>query len=832
MSGGPLYKPDCYTKSLPQPFQAWFVSRQWNLREHQAHLIEQARCTQDSLLVAPTGGGKTLAGFLPSLIELAGSADAHGLHTLYLSPLKALAVDIARNLQHPCTEMDLPIRIETRTGDTPAAKRERQRHTPPDILLTTPEQLALMLSHPWARHFFSNLKCVILDELHALVTSKRGDLLSLGLARLRALAPAMRITGLSATVANIKSLQGYISKGNTPDTVALIEGAKGAAPTINLLQSQQEIPWSGHMARYAYKEVYAAIKSAKTALVFTNTRAQAEILFSELWKINNDNLAIALHHGSLDVGQRRKVEAAMVAGTLQAVICTSTLDLGIDWGDVDLVIQIGAPKGAARLVQRIGRANHQLHVSSQALLVPSNRFEVLECHAARLAVEANTLDNETDRLGGMDVLAQHIWGRAAAEEFTTTELYEEVTSAYPYSHLTYDSFLQVLNFVSTGGYALQAYDRYKRIVPTPDGKYKIRDARSARQYRLNVGTIVEAPNLTVRLARIRKGQDGKPIRPSSYSGKKLGTIEEWFIDHLSPGDTFLFSGQVLRFEAVVDMEAYVSRAEGAPVKIPSWAGGKFPLSTHLAKRVRKIIATPGSWSKLPMPVQEWLMLQNESSTVPKSDELLIETFPHKGRYFLVCYPFEGRLAHQSLGMLLTKRLERAGLQPLGFCPTEYALSVYCRKPLDRVDMTDLFNKDMLGDDLESWLAEAALMKRTFRDCSLIAGLIERRHPGQEKSGRQVTFSTDLIYDVLKEHEPDHILLQAAWQDAASGFLDLQRLGDMLIRVENKINHKALEHVSPLAVPVMLEIGRETVPGGATEHILAELEEQLLNETAL
>ncbi|MEQ1930489.1 MAG: ligase-associated DNA damage response DEXH box helicase [Parvularculaceae bacterium] len=792
---------------LPDKFAQWFAARGWSLRAHQAACLEAARRGASSLLIAPTGGGKTLAGFLPSLIELEEGVAGAGLHTLYVSPLKALAVDVARNIGAPIREMELGVSFETRTGDTPTSRRLRQRHSPPDVLLTTPEQLALLLAAPRAGRMFSGLKVVILDELHAMTGSKRGDLLALGLARLRKLAPDLRSTGLSATVADPAPLLAFLGP-----SAELIRAAGGAKPVVRVHDSEGRIPWSGHSARHAFAEVYDAIRGARLTLVFVNTRSQAEMTFQALWSMNDDNLPIALHHGSLDVERRRKVEAAMVRGSLRAVVCTSTLDLGIDWGDVDLVIQIGAPKGASRLTQRIGRANHRMDEPSSALLIPGNRFEVLECLAARDAIDEGALDGDrTDRAGALDVLAQHILGMACAAPFLSDDLYKEVRTAAPYAMLLRADFDHALEFVACGGYSLKSYDRFRRIVKGPDGLYRIRNAAVAQQYRMNVGTIVEAPAVSIRLA----GKTGR--RP----GPRLGTLEEWFVEGLAPGDTFLFAGEVLRFEGTDGADALVTRAPGQSAKIPTWNGAKFPLTTYLAERVRRMIADRDSWRSMPEALREWLDLQGDVSQLPAPDELLAETFPYTNRFFLVCYPFDGRLAHQTLGMLLTRRLERLGLQPLGFTPTEYSLSIWGRRDLSGVDLDALFDEDMLGDDLEAWLGESTLMKRTFRDCAVIAGLIERRYPGQQKSGRQVSFSADLIYNVLKEHEPGHLLMKAAWADAAGGFLDLARLQALLARIKGRIRLVKLSGVSPLAVPVMLEINKMTIYGEAQEEMLKE-----------
>jgi ATP-dependent helicase Lhr and Lhr-like helicase len=829
--------------SLPPNVLAWFAARGWAPREHQLAIFAKAEAGENALLIAPTGAGKTLAGFLPSLVDIERRKGRGGLHTLYISPLKALAVDIARNLATPVEEMGLPIRLETRTGDTSPSKRQRQRRDPPDILLTTPEQLALLLASADGRSLFADVERIVIDELHAIVTSKRGDLLALGLARLRTLAPQMRALGLSATVRDPDELTRWLvgqtqAKGK-PAKAALVTAPAGAAPEVAILDTREHLPWSGHTSRHALAEVYARIKAAHMVLVFVNTRALAEFVFQELWRLNDENLPIALHHGSLDVAQRRKVEAAMASGKLKAVVCTSTLDLGVDWGDVDLVIHIGAPKGASRLMQRIGRANHRLDEASRALLVPSNRFEVLECIAAIDAVRAGTQDTALARRGALDVLCQHILGSACAEAFDAEALFTEVTSAEPYASLDKATFEAALAFVAHGGYALKSYERFAKIKRRQDGRWRIANPQVAQTYRMNVGTIVEADLLKVRLVR----GSGKPDEAGAYSGplrrmgRVLGEIEEYFLETLAPRDTFLFGGEVLALRGIVENEALVSRAKAEAPKIPSYAGGKFPLSTHLAARVRQILSDPRQWSALPQPVAEWLALQKRRSGLPRPGDLLVETFPRGEKFHLVAYPFEGRLAHQTLGMLLTRRMERTGLKPLGFVANDYALATWGLADIGtlvekgEISLASLFDEDMLGDDLEAWLQESALMKRSFRNCAIIAGMIERNFPGREKTSRQVTISTDLIYDVLRRHEPDHILLKAARADAAQGLLDLPRLATMLSRIKGRIMHKRLARVSPLAVPIMLEIGREPIYGEAREAILAEAAAMLVEEAA-
>ena len=809
--------------ALPDVFADWFAARGWTPRRHQLAMLAAAEAGESVLLIAPTGGGKTLAGFLPSLVDL-HLQPREGLQTLYISPLKALATDIARNLMAPVQEMGLAVRIETRTGDTPANRRARQRAAPPQILLTTPESLAVLLSLPDAVRMFTGLTTVVMDEVHALAGGKRGDQLALCVARLGTLISGagisgagssgaaasgasvgrLRRVGLSATVAHPDAIAAYVGADR------VIEEAGGAAPELSIMLPEGRLSWSGHMGLEAAAQVMARIRSAGLTIVFVNTRAQAELMFQALWKLNDATLPIALHHGSLEVEQRRRVEAAMAEGKLRAVVATSSLDLGIDWGGVDQVIQVGAPKGVSRLLQRVGRANHRMDEPSRAILVPANRFEVLECEAAVLGVAAGELDGEAPRPGGLDVLAQHLLGMACGAPFLPDDAYAEVTRAAPYAGLTRKDFDDVLTFVETGGYALAAYERWHKLFRDAEGRVHVRSARIAAQHRMNIGTIVEAPMLKVRLVGKKR------------SGPVLGEIEEYFVNLLRPGDTFMFAGRLLKFLRLHEMAVECAEGGTGDPMVPTYEGGRLPLTTNLADRVRALLQDPARWGLFPEQVQEWLRMQRVRSRLPGRNDLLVETFPRADKWYLVAYCFEGRNAHQTLGILLTRRMQRAGYVPLGFVATDYVLGIWSAEPAR--DVAKLFDEDMLGDDLEAWMAESSLMKRSFRNVAVIAGLIERHHPGQEKSRRQVTVNSDLIYDVLRRHQADHILLRATRADAAGGLTDLARIAAMLRRVKGRIVHMVLSRVSPLAVPVLLEIGRESVRSGdAEEAMLAEAE---------
>jgi ATP-dependent helicase Lhr and Lhr-like helicase len=788
------------TESLPSIITEWFTKRGWALRRHQLDMVDAAAEGRHALLVAATGAGKTLAGFLPTLADLILCPTGEGLHTLYISPLKALAVDVRRNLLMPVEEMGLPIRIETRTGDTPSERKARQRVRPPHIMLTTPESLSLLLSHEDSLLLFANLKRIIIDEIHAFANSKRGDLLSLSLARLQKLSPQMQRVGLSATIADPDAYRAWFSPYGDINAVRLVEGEPAADPDLQILLPEGRVPWSGHSGHYAIPQLITEIGRNRTTLIFCNTRFLAEFIFQKLWDANEAKYSIGIHHGSLSVEARRKVESAMAAGELRALVCTASLDLGVDWGDVDCVIQMGAPKGSSRLLQRIGRSNHRMDEPSKALLVPGNRFEYLEAQAAFDAVEEGVRDGEVFRPGGYDVLAQHVMACACAAPFSEAELLDEVRSAMPYSALDAATFCRVIEFVATGGYALKAYDKFRKLKSDGRGNWRLSHAKFATQHRFNAGIIVDTPMLDVRFK----------------NGRNLGKVEESFGSQLRPGDAFVFAGMAVEVEAIRDLDLIVRAAKKASA-IPSYMGARMPLTTHLADRVREFLTDRAGWARFPDDIREWLEMQDWRSALPEPGQLLAETFPHHGRHYLVVYPFEGWNAHQSLGMLVTKRMEMRGLKPMGFVANDYALGVWSLEEVK--DPASLFSADILADEFVDWVENSYLLKRAFREVAIISGLVDRQHPGKRKTGKQVTFSTDLIYDVLRRYEPDHLLLEAAWADARQRLTDIGRLGDLLDRAADTMLHIKLEKVSPMAVPLMVMIGRESVAQGSVDDAL-------------
>ncbi|ATX66671.1 ligase-associated DNA damage response DEXH box helicase [Roseinatronobacter bogoriensis] len=791
---------------LPAPLTQWFSAQGWTPHAHQIQMLQAAG---NALLIAPTGGGKTLAGFLPTLAAACRDKIGAGLHTLYVSPLKALTHDIGRNLARPVADLGLSCRIEDRTGDTPATQRARQRVDPPHVLLTTPESLALMLSYPEAPKIFGALRRVVIDEIHALAESKRGDQLMLCLSRLRSLAPDMQVAGLSATVENPAALAQFMGGAE------IVLADAGPQPDIAMLPTSAAPPWSGAGGAYAARDVMRAIADARLTLVFINTRAQAELFFQALWAVNDENLPIGLHHGSLSRDARRRVEAAMAEGSLRAVVATGSLDLGLDWGDVDLVIQIGAPKNIKRLVQRIGRANHRFDTPSRARIVPANRFEVLECIAALQAVEAGELDGDGRApVGGWDVLCQHILLLACSAPLDADALYAEVTRAGPYAGLTRADFDACMDFVATGGYALRAYDRWQRLV-LRDGLWHLRDPRAAKAIRMNIGTIV-APELL----SVRRGPRG---------GAPLGEIEESFAAALSPGDTFLIGGQTVRYDRLRDMIVEVTPQPTREPKIAVFNGLKMATSTELSARVLDLIGDRAAWAALPDHIRDWLALQARVAQLPKPGTMTSETFQRGGRWYFALYSFAGRNANQTLGLLLTHRMERDALAPLGFVATDYACLIWGLEPVR--DPAPLLDPEGLRAGLQDWLAENAMMKRNFRSVATVAGLIQRNLPGARKSGKQATFSSDILYDTLRKFDPDHLLLQITRAESMRGLADFGRIEEML-RTRGQLVHSMAPHVTPFAAPLMLEAGRIPIKGAGTARLLEDEAARMMAEAGL
>jgi len=804
---------------IPRTFENWFVQQGWHIRDYQKAMVGAYQRREDTLLIAPTGGGKTLAGFLPALITLSEkpAKSKAALKTLYISPLRALTNDIQRNLRRPVEQMGLPITIGVRTGDTKSYQRTKMRKTPPDILLTTPESLMLLLSYDNAAEYFADLDLVIIDELHSFATNKRGDFTSLALARLKTLAPDHIRFGLSATIKKASDAAIWLGPAGNPAKV--LEVTSDVKPDISILEPTARLPLGGHNPRFAVSQIYDEICAARSVIVFVNTRAQTELLFQQLWKVNEQNLPIGIYHGSLSREKRQKTESLIAAGKIRAVVSTSALEMGIDWGEVDKIIQIGAPKGVSRLLQRIGRSNHRMDEPSEALMVPCNPLEAVECDVAIKAIEAGQRDGEEYGRGAMDVAVQYIVNRACSGRFKKRELLSEIRNAQPYCDMSKSDFDKLLGFATNGGYALKTYERFHRLSTNTRG-YTISSREQAIRHRMNIGTIVEYAKVKVR----------RLSGPKSKRGRIVGEIEEQFVMNLTQGDTFVFAGEVLSYQGMKDMAIEARPAPNRRAKVPAFSGGVMPLSSYLADGVRHLISDESQWMKLPQQVQNWLRLQASFSELPKPNGVLVESFFDRGDYVTVVHSFEGRKVNNALGFLLTRRMEKAKLKPLNFSITDYALTIVTLQPVNEI--SDLLTPDIVEDELTEWIIQSPMIKRSFRKIATIAGLTEQRQRGAQRPMKQITFSTDLIYDVLMKHEPDHILLRIAREEAEKDLLDIKRLTHWLMEIQGKVRFKNIPHASPLSIPSMMQLGKEKVRGKGEEHLLREASYESLGEDML
>ncbi|MAZ07519.1 MAG: DNA ligase-associated DEXH box helicase [Rickettsiales bacterium] len=788
----------------------WFKIKGWSYYKHQLQTLDKIKNHKNVLLISPTGSGKTLAGFLPSLCDLISSKN-NQLHTLYISPLKSLTYDIERNLLEPIKELKLDISVESRTGDTNYSKKKNQLIVPPQILATTIESFVLLMSHSNFKDFFKSLRFLIIDEVHTITNTKRGELLSLNLTRLSGFNKIFQKILLSATAPNAKDIINYFS----PKDGQIISSKINQKKEIMIIKSQERIPWSGHMAEYAIGEIYNILKRHKRSIVFVNTRAQAELLFHNLWKANKDNLKIALHHGSLEKKLRIKVEDSMAKNQIDCIVATSSLELGLDWSNIDSIINVGSPKGVTRLIQRIGRSNHCLKKISKAFLVPTNRLEFIECNAAIDAINENDLDFLPNREGSLDVLAQHILGVACSCPINSDNLYKNIIESWPYRNLKKSDFLAVLRFVKDGGYTLKRYKQFSKLKKKKNGDYEISSKNLIKQYRMNVGTIVESQMLKVKL-----------------KNKSLGNIEEWFIQKLKKGDTFIFGGETLRFESLKYDIVNVNKSKNTSPRIPSYTGGKMPLSSKLAERVISIINDNEKWNKLPIDVRKWLDLQKKKSLLPPKDKLLIESFPRvKGNikeFYYIFYTFEGKNVNDTLGFVLSKFFQNKGYKPLGFVTTDYALALWVNRKISLLHK--ILNQDEIKKSLNEWLNESSLFKRNFRKVATISGLIDRGFP---KNRKKISFNSDLIFEVLMKYEKDHVLIKAAKDESKRDLVEIDRLYFYLDRVKEKIIYKNLDRISPFSVPLMIEINKEFINKKLIdEYYLDRLENEVLNEVGL
>lgn len=755
---------------------------------------------RSGLVHVPTGCGKTLAaagGLLLEALDGERSERLHerALHLLWVTPLRALARDTTAALREVVDELGLPWRVELRTGDTPSAVKSRQRKDPPEVLVTTPESLSLMLTWPHHPDLFAHLTTVVVDEWHELLSTKRGTQTELALARLRALCPDLRTWGLSATLANLDearvALLGVEGAGLRIDECG--EALAGPISIDTLMPDElTRFPWSGHLGLALLDQVVAELDAPGTALLFTNTRSQVEIWHHALLEARPDWVGeVLVHHGSMDRELRDEAEQRLREGSVRCVVCTSTLDLGVDFAPVDRVLQVGSPKGVGRLLQRAGRSGHRPGATRRVVCVPTHALELVEFAAARDAIEQGRVEARHPLLAPLDVLAQHLVTCALGGGFDPDALLREVRTTWAYRDLDDASFGWVLDFVTRGGRTLEAYPRYHRVVEE-QGRYHVRDRTIARRHRMTVGTITD---------------DGQ-VRVRFMKGRTLGSVEESFISRLEPGDRFLFAGRELELVRLRDMQAWVRRPRSRRARrrpVPRWIGGRLPLSTQLASQVAALLAEDAARHTPEGPALEPLLrVQADWSALPAPGRLLLERHRTREGYHLFAFPFLGRLAHEGLAALLAHRL--TGLEPrsVKVSANDYGFELCSPSPLPELleVWRELFTIEGLADDLLDCLNATELARRRFRDIARVSGLVFPGYPGRDKSARQLQASSGLIFDVLERWDPEHLLLAQARGEVLEHELAFRRLRDGLeLIAELEFDGQSPPRLTPLAFPI-------------------------------
>ncbi|MEC6409605.1 ligase-associated DNA damage response DEXH box helicase [Achromobacter xylosoxidans] len=748
------------------PLAAWFAARGWKPAPFQRETWRRYLDGESGLLHTPTGSGKTLAAFGGPLLEaLAGDAPmapGEGPRVLWVTPLRALAADTTRALTQTAADMGLAWTVALRTGDASARDKRLARQGKAQALVITPESLALLLSYADASSRFRALRCIVVDEWHELLGNKRGVLLQLCLARLRRLSPGVRTWGLSATLGNLDEARAVLLP-HAPGS-ALVAGARPRRMLISTLlpERSRALPWAGHLGLSQLERVFKRLFDVRATLLFTNTRAQAELWHRALESIWPEAPAtLALHHGSLDPKLRAAVEQGLRDGTVRCVVATSSLDLGVDFPAVDQVLQIGSPKGVARLLQRAGRARHRPGESGNVVCVPAQALELIEYAAARQAIARGEIESRPPPVGSLDVLAQHAVTLALGGGFEADELYREVRGTHAYAALDAATWRAVLDFIVQGGRALAKYPDYQRVVRDDDGRYRVRDRRVAFRHRLSIGTITADGAVAVRYLR----------------GGSLGSVEEGFLARLRRGDRFQFAGRTLELVRLEGMVAYVRRAKGGDGPVATWQGGRMPLSTQLASEVESLYSHPGPHPEM-RAVEPLLRIQAQASALPDRGRLVAERIGSRRGMHLFLFPFAGRAVHEGIAAMIALRWGRRQANTISYTVNDYGLMLTLAEPaaLDDALLRQLLSPDNMADDLRDGVNLGEMARRQFREIARVAGLLTPSLPGQAaRSLRQVQASSGLLYDVLRRYDPDHLLLAQAEREVFELQLEAPRL---------------------------------------------------------
>jgi len=791
------------TKVNIKPGKDWFSSLGWKVFPFQLRAWKAYQSGKSGIINAPTGSGKTYSLLIPALLEGLSKETSmkDGLQVVWITPIRALAKEIFISAQRAIEGLGLDWKVGMRTGDTKTSERTRQKKNPPQILITTPESLHLLIASKSYPSFFASLKTIIVDEWHELLGSKRGVQMELANSRLKSLNPNLKIWGISATIGNMEEGLDVLMGDFVPKTEQVIirSKIKKKIKLITILPDEiEKFPWAGHLGLTLLQKLVPIIQSSKSTLIFTNTRAQCEIWYQKLLEVDPDLAGVmAMHHGSISKNLRTWVEDALHDERLKAVVCTSSLDLGVDFRPVETIVQIGSPKGVARLMQRAGRSGHQPGALSKIYFLPTHSLELIEAAALRQAIKDGKIESRVPYIRSFDVLVQYLLTLAVGEGFQESDIFSEITRTFSYRSIDQSEWLWALNFITTGG-SLDAYDEYKKVTVADDGTFRMTNRGMSMRHRLSIGTIVSDNNLLVKYV----------------SGKRIGTIEEWFIAQMKPGDNFWFAGRSLELVRIKGVEVHVRKSKKKKGKVPSWMGGRLPMSSEVSSMLRQKLyeGITGVGKEVELKtIAPLLELQKDRSAVPASDELLVEYFKSKEGFHLLFYPFEGRNVHEGMGALFAYRISQ--IQPISFsiAMNDYGFELLSDSEIPLVKAIDegLFSSKSLGLDIQRSINEVEMSKRKFRDIASISGLIFQGYPGKYQKEKHLQSSSGLIFDVYHDYDEKNLLYLQAYEEVRSFQLQEVRMREALDRIQNrKVIISKPEKATPFAFPIMVDRLRE------------------------
>lgn len=803
---------------------AWLQSNDRRPFLFQQQTWEAIQQSKSGLVNAPTGSGKTFSVFIGALIQFINghpenykSKKKNGLQLMWITPLRALAKDIGRAMEEVIAELEMSWSVGIRNGDTDINERQRQKRQMPEVLIITPESLHLLLAQKGYPEVFKTLRIIAVDEWHELLGSKRGVQVELAISRLVGLKNSLQLWGISATIGNLdQAREVLLSPLGIDGEIIKADIRKNVAIESVIPDEIEKYPWAGHLGIKLADKVLPILETSQTTLIFINTRGMSELWYQKLLTLAPDLAgAIALHHGSIEQELRIWVEEALHTGRLKAVVCTASLDLGVDFRPVETVIQVGSPKGVARFLQRAGRSGHQPDAVSKIYFLPTHSLELVEAAALKDAIEEMFIESREPMMLCYDVLIQYLGTLAISEGFRPDEIFNEVISTHCFSELTLEEWQDILQFITAGGTALAQYDEYKKV-EIIDGLYRITSRRTAMRHRLHIGTIVSDPMLKVKF----------------ISGGYIGIIEEWFISRLSPGDTFTLAGRNLELVMIKDMTVLVRKSSAKKTIVPSWQGGRMPLSATLGKKLREKLNEALSRSADDAEVkalEPLFVLQEELSHIPKANELLIEQIETKDGYHLFVYPFEGRLVHEAMAAILAYRISRIMPITFSFAMNDYGFELLSDQPIpvDDSNVYELFSPENLFADIQRSVNSTEMARRKFRDIAVIGGLIFQGYPGEHKKARHLQSSAGLLFNVFAEYEPNNLLLRQAYNEVMAQQMEEARLRNMLERIQkSKIVITFPERLTPFCFPIKVDSMRENLTSEKLEDRVKRMQSQL------